>query len=204
MRHRRSRHKLNRSASHRKALGANLATALLTHGRIQTTLPKARLAREVAEKAITLGKDGSLHARRQAIALLRNKEVTYSLFDQIAPAFADVNGGYTRTLKLGPRPGDAAEMVLLELTAVIDTDAETADAVASAPAVAEPAQEDAAEDEAAEEVSEAEEEPEVSATSDDEDSEPVAEEVSESAEEGPAAEDESAEDADGASEADES
>jgi len=204
VRHRRSRHKLNRSASHRKALGANLATALLTHGRIQTTLPKARLAREVAEKAITLGKDGSLHARRQAIALLRNKEVTYSLFDQIAPAFADVNGGYTRTLKLGPRPGDAAEMVLLELTAVIDTDAETADAVASAPAVAEPAQEDAAEDEAAEEVSEAEEEPEVSATSDDEDSEPVAEEVSESAEEGPAAEDESAEDADGASEADES
>jgi len=103
-------------------MGANLATALLTHGRITTTLPKARLAREVAEKAITLGKEGSLHSRRQAVALLRNKEVTYSLFDRIAPAFADVNGGYTRTLKLGPRPGDAAEMVLLELTMEIEHD----------------------------------------------------------------------------------
>ena len=105
-------------------MGANLATALLTHGRITTTLPKAKLAREVAEKAITLGKDGSLHSRRQAVALLRNKEVTYSLFDRIAPAFADVNGGYTRTLKLGPRPGDAAEMVLLELTMEIEHDHE--------------------------------------------------------------------------------
>jgi large subunit ribosomal protein L17 len=97
-------------------LGANLATALLTHGRIQTTAPKARLARSVAEKAITLGKADTLHARRQAIALLRNKQVTYRLFNEIAPAFKDVNGGYTRTLKLGPRQGDAAEMVLLELT----------------------------------------------------------------------------------------
>ena len=136
MRHRRTRHKLNRSASHRKSLGANLATALLTHGRIQTTLPKARLAREVAEKAITLGKDGSLHARRQAIALLRNKDVTYDLFDRIAPAFEGVDGGYTRTLKLGPRPGDAAEMVLLELTAIIEAEAEAAEA--PAPAVDEP------------------------------------------------------------------
>jgi large subunit ribosomal protein L17 len=97
-------------------MGANLATALLTHGRIQTTAPKARLARSVAERAITLGKQDTLHARRQAIALLRNKEITYRLFSEIAPAFRDVNGGYTRTLKLGPRAGDAAEMVLLELT----------------------------------------------------------------------------------------
>jgi len=97
-------------------MGANLATALLTHGRIQTTAPKARLARSVAERAITLGKQDTLHARRQAIALLRNKQVTYRLFDEIAPAFKDVNGGYTRVLKLGPRQGDAAEMVLLELT----------------------------------------------------------------------------------------
>ena len=168
MRHRRSRHKLNRSASHRKALGANLATALLTHGRIQTTLPKARLAREVAEKAITLGKNGSLHARRQAIALLRNKEVTYSLFDRIAPAFADVNGGYTRTLKLGPRPGDAAEMVLLELTAVIETDAEGAVEAASAPPVVDQPEQDVVEEEAEAEAepepeAEAEEEPEAQA-----------------------------------------
>jgi large subunit ribosomal protein L17 len=116
VRHQRSGPKLNRSSSHRRALGANLATALLTHGRIQTTAPKARLARGIAERAITLGKTDTLHARRQAIALLRNKQVTYRLFNEIAPAFQDVNGGYTRTLKLGPRQGDAAEMVLLELT----------------------------------------------------------------------------------------
>ena len=116
MRHRRQGPKLNRDAAHRKALGANLATALLTHGRIQTTAAKARLAREVAEKAITLGKRGDLHARRQAITLLRNKPVTYRLFNELAPAFANRQGGYTRVLKLGQRPGDGAEIVLLELT----------------------------------------------------------------------------------------
>ena len=116
MRHRRQGPKLNRSSSHRRSLGANLATALLTHGRIQTTEPKAKMARGIAERAITLGKDGSLHARRQAIALLRNKPVSYRLFNDIAPAFRDVNGGYTRIVKLGPRQGDAAPMVLLELT----------------------------------------------------------------------------------------
>lgn len=116
MRHRRKGPKLNRTSSHRASMGANLATALLTHGRIQTTAPKARLAREIAEKAITLAKKDTLHARRQAISLLRNKDVTYHLFDTVGPAFADVNGGYTRVLKLGPRQGDAAPMVLLELT----------------------------------------------------------------------------------------
>ena len=121
MRHRRHGPKLSRSSAHRQAMAANLATALLTHGRIQTTAPKARLARGVAEKAITLAKENTLHARRQAIALLRNKEVTYRLFDTIGPAFADVQGGYTRTLKLGPRQGDAAEMVLLELSHGVTT-----------------------------------------------------------------------------------
>lgn len=116
MRHRRNLNKLNRTSAHRKSLGANLALALLTHGRIQTTEPKARLARTVAERAITLAKRGDLHARRQAIALLRNKEVTYHLFDTIGPAFAEVDGGYTRTLKLGNRAGDNAPMVLLELS----------------------------------------------------------------------------------------
>lgn len=116
MRHRRQGPKLNRSSAHRDAMAANLATALLTHGRIQTTAPKAKLARGVAEKAITLAKQNTLHSRRQAIALLRNKDVTYRLFDVIAPAFQDVQGGYTRILKLGPRQGDAAEMVLLELS----------------------------------------------------------------------------------------
>ena len=116
MRHRRKGPKLNRSSAHRTSLGANLATALLTHGRIQTTEAKARLARGVAEKAITLGKQNTLHARRQAISLLRNKPITYRLFDEIAPVFKDVQGGYTRELTLGARQGDAAEMVLLELS----------------------------------------------------------------------------------------
>jgi len=116
MRHGRQGPKLNRSSAHRKSMAANLATALLEHGRIQTTEAKARLARSVAERAITLGKDGSLHARRQAISLLRNKTVSYRLFNEIAPAFKDVQGGYTRIVKLGPRPGDAAQMVLLELS----------------------------------------------------------------------------------------
>ncbi len=123
MRHRNHGPKLNRSPSHRKAMGANLATALLTHGRIQTTETKARLARVVAEKAITLAKENTLHSRRQAIALLRNKDVTYRLFDVIGPAFSDVQGGYTRVLKLGPRQGDAAPMVLLELSKEIEVPA---------------------------------------------------------------------------------
>lgn len=123
MRHRNKGPKLNRSSSHRSAMAANLATALLTHGRIQTTAPKAKLARGVAEKAITLAKENTLHSRRQAIALLRNKEITYHLFDVIGPAFADTQGGYTRTLKLGPRQGDAAPMVLLELSKDVEVPA---------------------------------------------------------------------------------
>lgn len=120
MRHRNKGPKLNRSPSHRKAMGANLATALLTHGRIQTTAPKAALARRIAEQAITLAKQDTLHARRQAITLLRDKDVTYRLFDVIGPAFSDVQGGYTRVLKLGPRQGDAAPMVLLELSREVE------------------------------------------------------------------------------------
>jgi large subunit ribosomal protein L17 len=120
VRHRNHGPKLNRTSAHRKAMGANLATALLTHGRIQTTAPKAVLARSIAEQAITLAKENTLHSRRQAIALLRNKEITYHLFDVIGPAFRDVQGGYTRVLKLGPRQGDAAPMVLLELSREVD------------------------------------------------------------------------------------
>jgi len=123
VRHRNSGPKLNRSPSHRSAMAANLATALLTHGRIQTTAPKARLARGIAEKAITLAKQNTLHSRRQAIRLLRNKEITYHLFDVIGPAFSDVQGGYTRVLKLGPRQGDAAPMVLLELSKDVEVPA---------------------------------------------------------------------------------
>ncbi|MBM3664862.1 MAG: 50S ribosomal protein L17 [Actinobacteria bacterium] len=116
MRHHRRGPKLNRDSAHRRSMAANMAVALLEHGRIQTTEAKAELARQAAERAITLGKQGTLHARRQAIALLRNKPVTYRLFDDIAPVFRDVPGGYTRVTKLGPRQGDAAPMVLLELS----------------------------------------------------------------------------------------
>jgi large subunit ribosomal protein L17 len=116
MRHRRQGPKLSRSSAHRRSMAANLAAALIEHGRIQTTDAKARLARSVAEKAITLAKDGSLHARRQAIALLRNKPISYRLFNEVGPVFKDVPGGYTRITKLGPRQGDAALMVLLELS----------------------------------------------------------------------------------------
>ncbi|HRC06669.1 MAG TPA: 50S ribosomal protein L17 [Miltoncostaeales bacterium] len=124
MRHRRQGPKLSRSPAHRKSLGANLATALLEHGRIQTTEAKAKMARSIAEKAITLGKEGSLHSRRQAITLLRNKPISYRLFNEIAPVFKDVPGGYTRITKLGPRPGDAAPMVLLELSREVPVAAE--------------------------------------------------------------------------------
>ena len=124
MRHRRQGPKLGRSPAHRKATAANIATALLTHGRIQTTEAKARAGRKVAEKAITLAKRNDLHARRQAIALLHDKDITYRLFDTIGPAFAEVSGGYTRVLKLGQRPGDGAPMVLLELSREIETDTE--------------------------------------------------------------------------------
>ena len=116
MRHRRQGPKLSRSSAHRTSMGANLATALLTHGRIQTTEAKARLGRRVAERAITLGKANTLHARRQAISLLRNKAITYRLFNEVAPVFADVPGGYTRVTKIGPRQGDGAQIVLLELS----------------------------------------------------------------------------------------
>ncbi|MFZ4755205.1 MAG: 50S ribosomal protein L17 [Miltoncostaeaceae bacterium] len=116
MRHRNRGPKLNRDSAHRSAMAANMAIALLEHGRIQTTAAKAKLARQTAERAITLGKQGTLHARRQAIALLRNKPITYRLFNEIAPVFKDIPGGYTRVIKLGPRQGDAAPMVLLELS----------------------------------------------------------------------------------------
>lgn len=124
MRHRRQGPKLSRTSAHRSSMAANLATALLEHGRIQTTEAKAKLARSVAEKAITLGKEGSLHSRRQAITLLRNKPISYRLFNEIAPVFKDVPGGYTRITKLGPRSGDAAPMVLLELSREVPVAAE--------------------------------------------------------------------------------
>lgn len=115
MRHRRSGKKLGRDSAHRKALYANLAAALFEHGRIKTTEAKAKAVKPIVERLITLGKREDVAARRQAVAYLRNKWVVADLFDDVAPRFADRDGGYTRIVKLGPRPGDAAPMVYLEL-----------------------------------------------------------------------------------------
>jgi large subunit ribosomal protein L17 len=115
VRHQKSGKKLGRDSAHRKALYSNLARALIEHGRVQTTQAKAKAVKPLAEKLITLGKRGDLHARRQALAALRSNDVVHRLFADIAPRFSDRPGGYTRIVKLGPRQGDAAEMVYLEL-----------------------------------------------------------------------------------------
>ena len=115
MRHRRAGKKLGRDSAHRKALYSNLAGALIEHGRIKTTEAKAKAVKPFAEQMITLGKRGDLHARRLALAELRSQDVVHLLFADVAPRFADRPGGYTRIVKLGPRNGDAAEMVYLEL-----------------------------------------------------------------------------------------
>lgn len=107
--------KLGRTSAHRKAMLRNLVTDLLREGRITTTDTRAKEARRQAEKMITLAKRGGLHARRQALAYVYDETVVTKLFDEIAPKYADRQGGYTRILKLGPRQGDNAEMVFLEL-----------------------------------------------------------------------------------------
>src|SRR6186997_1608867 len=115
MRHQRSGKKLGRDSAHRKALYANLTGALIEHGRIKTTVTKAKAVKPIAERMITLGRRGDLHARRQAVAFLRSKDVVHKLFTDVAPRLADRPGGYARIVKIGPRPGDAAEMAYLEL-----------------------------------------------------------------------------------------
>jgi len=115
VRHRRAGKKLGRDASHRKALYSNLAGALIEHGRIKTTVTKAKAVRPIAEQMITLGRRGDIHARRQATAFLRSQDVVHKLFSEVAPRFRQRAGGYSRIVRLGPRPGDAAEMAYLEL-----------------------------------------------------------------------------------------
>ena len=107
--------KLGRDSAHRKAMLRNLVTDLLREGRITTTEMRAKEARRMAEKMITLGKRGDLHARRQALAYIFDEDVVKKLFDEIAPEYSDRQGGYTRILNLGPRRGDGAEEVYLEL-----------------------------------------------------------------------------------------
>lgn len=118
MRHRKKTVKLQRDSAHRRALLANLACSLIEHGRIRTTLAKAKALRPVAEKMVTLAKRGDLHARRQAVAFLRQKDSVKKLFDQVGPACENRQGGYCRITKLGPRTSDSAPMAYIEWTDV--------------------------------------------------------------------------------------
>ena len=115
MRHRNAHRKLSRNTSHRRALLRNLVTDLLEHGRLMTTLPKAKEVRPLAEKMITLGKRDSLHARRQVLSYVMREAIAKRVFDTIAPKFADRKGGYSRIIKLGNRKGDGADLAIIEL-----------------------------------------------------------------------------------------
>jgi large subunit ribosomal protein L17 len=114
MRHQKKTIKLGRTADHRRALLANQVCALIEHQRIKTTLAKAKAVRPLAERMVTLGKNGSIHARRRALAVLRQKSIVKKLFDDIAQRSAERNGGYTRIVKLGPRKSDSARMAFIE------------------------------------------------------------------------------------------
>ena len=115
MRHGNGLRKLNRTASHRKALFANMAASLIRHEQIVTTLPKAKELRRVMDRYVTLAKKDSLHARRVAASRLRDEDMAKKLFEVLGPRYADRNGGYTRVLKAGFRYGDSAPMAVIEL-----------------------------------------------------------------------------------------
>jgi large subunit ribosomal protein L17 len=121
MRHRLSGRKLNRTSSHRMAMFANMAASLIEHEQIVTTLPKAKDLRPIVEKLVTLGKRGDLHARRQAIAQMRDRAMVKKLFEVLGPRYKDRHGGYTRVLKAGFRYGDNAPVAVIEF---VDRDVE--------------------------------------------------------------------------------
>jgi large subunit ribosomal protein L17 len=137
MRHKKAGRKLNRTASHRKAMFANMAASLITHEQIVTTLPKAKEIRPIVEKLVTLGKRGDLHARRQAISQIRDAVVVAKLFDAIATRYATRNGGYLRIMKAGYRFGDNAAMAVIEF---VDRDADAKGAADKARSEAEAAE----------------------------------------------------------------
>jgi large subunit ribosomal protein L17 len=172
MRHARTGSKLGRDSAHRKALYANLAGAVIEHGRIKTTITKAKAVKPIAEQMITLGRRGDIHARRQAIAFLRSKSIVHKLFAEVGPAFAQRPGGYLRITRIGPRQGDAAEMAYLEL---VDTPLVFKTKIEDEPAATEAVSDTEVSDTQDEEpVADAEgEEPEAEAEASDE--EPVAE-----------------------------
>ncbi len=115
MRHRRRSRRLGCKTAHRKAMLRNMVTSLIEHGRIRTTVTRAKEVRILADRMITLGKNGTLHARRQALSVIRDKGVVARLFDELTPRFNNRNGGYTRIVRTGPRLGDGAMMCLIEL-----------------------------------------------------------------------------------------
>lgn len=115
MRHRKAGVKLNRTSSHRDAMFRNMVTSLFKHERIRTTATKAKALQQWADNLITLAKRGDLHARRQALAIIREKDVVHKLFNEAEEKFGATNGGYTRIVRLGTRPGDAAPISLIEL-----------------------------------------------------------------------------------------
>ena len=121
MRHGKAGRKLNRTASHRKAMFANMAASLIEHEQIVTTLPKAKELRPIVEKLVTLGKRGDLHARRQVISQIRSDAMAKRLFDEIAPRYASRHGGYLRIMKAGFRHGDNAALAVIEF---VDRDVE--------------------------------------------------------------------------------
>jgi large subunit ribosomal protein L17 len=133
MRHNNKGRKLGRPTGHRNAMLSNMVVSLLDHERVETTVPKAKEVRRLAEKVITLGKYNTLHARRQAFAIVKNETIVKKVFDVLGPRFASRPGGYTRILKTGFRHGDAAPMSILELVE------RTAKAETTAPAATEPA-----------------------------------------------------------------
>jgi large subunit ribosomal protein L17 len=115
MRHRKSGVKLNRTTSHRQAMFRNMVTSLFKHDKIKTTAPKAKELRRWADHLITLAKRGDLHARRQALSIVREKDVVHKLFEEASERFGARSGGYTRIVKIGRRPGDAAPLTIIEL-----------------------------------------------------------------------------------------
>ena len=133
--------RLGGSPAHQKLIVANLATALFEHGRITTTEAKARVLRPVAERLITKAKKGDLHNRRQVLSTIRDKGVVHTLFEDIAPRFAERPGGYTRITKLGPRKGDNAPMAVIELVTEEYVAKARTEKVAAAPAAPAPAEE---------------------------------------------------------------
>ncbi len=118
MRHRNAGIKLGRTSSHREAMFRNMVTSLFKHDRIRTTDVKAKELRRWADKIITLAKQGDLHSRRQALAIVREKDVVHKLFAEAADRFGSISGGYTRIVKVGNRPGDAAPVSIIELVAL--------------------------------------------------------------------------------------